>query len=734
MPENPTPLFPYEGTPPNISFPDTTGLGRNQEQFNASPAAEQIDAHIRDFADTMASVISPKGGKDVKDLFFDPRRPMHIVEGYPQETGLSAEEHIQLAAQGWIAVSHQLDQGTMTDSGEIVDSSMGDLIDILATTDLHLGLSSLQSPFEKYNLMLRSLGVDDDTAPTYQVPPRYMLRIRTILPRFHNPIEGLNKTPPPRPVDYWPTPETEEPPFDDIPVDYSDPTPGEVGLLASLRTDGTVPIDVSFLRLPDTPEAAVIAQLYAYGVRIVVDSTDYEVDDIEQELPPLPPRSDDITWIQVEPPKMVAPADINAVQDMVLNGIPGPAAALLIGGEARIHFKPEDALTVLKAAPGLLGDSIEAIEQWYTKALAYVDTLAPGSPQELACCLVQVLSAFVAARDRDKNIEANLDTSHAAAETAEVIATIEKITGDLTLIIEAVIQLSAAPSAGFMQLWSVLLNLAALIHDAMLMAVSAATMALWQAIGMKILLTLRRWYQEANDKGPGSRALMATARCFALDQMFLGLVGQFSEWGKGKLLEISSRLKYSGATTALMQLNEQVPVANPNLIYLRGLLMVLRKINIAVSQGELCFNRGFTDISSNRNRGYQGDGANDGSGYGGLNLGKGSDSDKDSDGMGSLFKSPTADDVSATDLTGAAGGSNPSLISGNQNTNSQSFGISGPTDVEMVNFFVKYFSMSPTEARTTIRQQDTSRKCRDKLTAQEAGQLGSILAQVGLEL
>jgi len=749
MPDsNPTPLFPYEGQPPNVSFASPDAPLMSQEAFAEQPAAEQIDAYIKDFADTMASVISPSGGKDVKDMFFDPRRPLIVEPGYPASTQLSKADHESLAAQGWVCLTHNLytgEVGTITfdaageeilDVGEGDLGSMAELETIIKTTDLYLGISSLRQPFEVYNKVLQNLGVPNDMAPTYQVPPRYMLRILNILPRFHDPINGFSKTAPPRPIDYFPEPGLEAE-FDDIPIDYSPPTDGESALLADFRAAGPPEItDLSFLDLDASLEAVTVGQLYAYGVRIFVDNSGFEPE-LAEPTPPLPPPEPSIVWMQVELPQLVAPQDINAVQNMVLQGIPGGAAALLLGGDARIHFNPEDALTVLKAAPGLLGDSIESIEKWYAKALAYVDMIAPGSPQELACCLIQVLSAFVAARDRAKNEEAGLDTSHAAAETADVIHKIEKITGDLSMIIEAVIQMSAVPTVGFGQLWSIILNLSALIHDAMLMAVSGATMALWQAIGLEILMTLRRWYKEANDKGPGSRALMATARCFALDEMFLGLVGQFSEWGKGKLGEIASRIKYSNSSIALDALTSTAPIANPNMIYLRGLLAVLRKINIAVSSGELCFNRGFTDISSNRNRGYQDNSSRNE--YGDLYKGSGNEDGDDNsgydDGIGSLFNSPTADDVSATDLIGAAGGSNPSLISGNTNTDAQqSFGIAGPTDVEMVNFFVKYFSMSPTEARTTIRQQDTSRKCRDKLTQQEAGQLGSILAQVGLEL
>jgi hypothetical protein len=683
---NPNVYFPGEAPPPQFSTDPNAISDNTQAQLASSAASLAIDSYIHDFADHMSRAISGSGDpEDIVGLFFDPLRKFYI-----KTDSYEGNNKKRLLENGWVPLAYTGDNNTV------------ELTELLQSTQLYLGISGLRT-------VPRSTITDlSDRIPqteVYTVKPKYTLPIVKInAPNVH-PYDGVQQAltpPPPAP----PEPLTEEEKQDIANIDGANE-----------------------LRVIEDEDYMELAFQYGFRTR--------------------PPEADttvtNVVWVRVALPTEIHPLDLGQGHVDAQNlGISIYAAVLLQGGESRIHFKPEDATAVLKTASSLFNNTIEGLEWVYAKVAGFVDAINKklgkygvlDDPATIACCLIQTLSAYTASQT--KHEQATYDTS-------DTIAKIENITDNLILVCQAAIQMSIVPNMDTQSMWNVLLNITAIIYNAATVAVSGTLLFAWREVAMFIFNTIQKWYKDMTTKPELQQALFSGIRCFALDEMFLKLVEAFTQKSKQIVSELASSFRMIGTAAAMPTLSNGIYAPTPQLLYLRALLVVLRAIRDAVSRGELCLNRGFTDIPNGASRNSAGTGgANGGTDNGDLARGAQGDGAGSEDGFTSLFSqvSPLSENVYAPDqtrganVTGSGGSDGSSFGNPDQSAGTQTstFGVAGPTDDEMVGFFVKYLNMSSTEARATIRRHADNRNCKEKLTSEQAGQLGAILMRVGLEL
>jgi len=399
---------------------------------------------------------------------------------------------------------------------------------------------------------------------------------------------------------------------------------------------------------------------------------------------------------------------------------PTMAAVLALQGKpARFHFMPQDAGLMLRAAPGMVGQTTNAILSRYNQIDEFLTSNGSNDLSQIACCIIQALGANAKYDIGDKSAFESVDS----------------FLLKITILIDIIILLVGAPAAPSLDdLWDLLLNLSKIITELAIQAGVSTLVALVQYFMLRALNQLSAYYRDLVKKGNANKIVGTTIRCFALENMLRKLIDRIIKETRETLTDLTRRLPQRDPIVDTDLFSFLIPEGQQaDINFLQGILYVLRSIRSAVRSGELCANAGYTDIPNSEGNNLEGDTSNDPADsiiIPTTSYYPGQDGDQNQD-QGQTQQGESGsdtDDIFANFLR----------LSGNDANADESGGsglrvIYGPTDDELTNFFVTYFDMSASDAQDAV---NTNRKgtCKEKLSSTEAGIIGAILKEVDLEL
>lgn len=447
------------------------------------------------------------------------------------------------------------------------------------------------------------------------------------------------------------------------------------------------------------------------------------------------PKTTTITEIQLSHPITVEDIqDENTARNIMKSYPPGQMSmeqaslVMLQGDIARIHFAPQDATEVMTASSRFIYNSLDNIEDWYEQGDALANEYLNTSIASIACCVIQTLGAYNASRrSRGDN---------------EVINRVEEKLDDLILALQILLTLAGASSRwGISGIMSLILNLVPMIWNSLVTAAGSAMFIVVKTILLQILTNIQNEYfkvlekseQGGTDQENRKALTLALARCFNLDYLFLKMARKALTWVEDQLRPVITKINQSLVMPDFMAYGPAEEQRGPlgYLMYIKLILDIIKNIDLAVERGELCYNRGYTDIP----------------------LLSTADSSEGTLQPGDILYNPIdneeADSLGQQTGLGTDPGQGQAGVDGNdyieslfdnsiprgssQSSNKTNTGLYGPTEDEMVNFLESYLNVPRADAIAAVKQSRPG-SCKESLTQDEAGILGAVLNQVGLEL